>query len=85
MQISEERQKVFEQRRSEVDAAEALLRRVRLSCGGWMRSGIPMAGSGGWFSAADLLTRPDISLEQVVIFIPCCIRLVCEKLGLYAE
>ena len=65
-QVGEERQAAFAKRSAEMGAADALLRRVRLTCATWSRAGFPMAGAGGWFSAADMLARPGVSLQQVV-------------------
>ncbi|EIE25107.1 GIDA-domain-containing protein, partial [Coccomyxa subellipsoidea C-169] len=63
--VGEERQAAFAQRSTEMAAADELLLRVRLTCSGWKRAGFPMAGAGGWFTAADMLARPGVTLEQV--------------------
>ncbi|BDA41350.1 tRNA uridine 5-carboxymethylaminomethyl modification enzyme [Coccomyxa sp. Obi] len=63
--VGEERRAAFEHRSAEMGAADALLRRVRMTCSAWKRAGFPMAGAGGWFSAADMLARPDITLQQL--------------------
>ena len=46
-------------------AAEGLLDRVRLTANSWKRAGIPVGDSGGWHSAAELLARTELSLQQV--------------------
>ncbi len=66
-QVGEKHRAAFEQRSAEMGAADALLRRVRLTCSAWSRAGFPMARAGGWFSAADMLARPDVTLQQVTL------------------
>lgn len=65
MQVGEERQAAFAQRSAEMQATDALLTRVRMTCSTWKRAGFPMAGAGGWFTAADMLARPGVTLDQV--------------------
>ena len=65
MQVGEERRAAFAQRSAEMQAADELLARVRMTCSSWKRGGFPMAGAGGWFTAADILARPGVTLDQV--------------------
>lgn len=51
-------------------AAEGLLDRVRLTANSWKRAGIPIGDSGGWHSAAELLARTELSLQQVGACLP---------------
>jgi hypothetical protein len=65
VQVGPERQEAFQRRQTEMAAAEGLLDRVRLTANSWKHAGIPIGDSGGWHSAADLLARTELSLQQV--------------------
>ena len=65
VQVGEERQASFRQRQAGMLAAEGLLDRVRLTATAWKRAGIPVGDGGGWHTAAELLARAEVSLQQV--------------------
>ena len=65
MQVGAERRESFERRQATMLAAEGLLDRVRLTATAWKRGGIPVGDGGGWHTAAELLARTDVSLQQV--------------------
>lgn len=65
MQVGEERQDSFRQRQACMLAAEGLLDRVRLTATAWKRAGLPISDGGGWHTAAELLARTELSLQQV--------------------
>ena len=46
-------------------AAEAVLGAVRMTAAAWKRTGIAIGDAGGWHTAAELLARQDLSLQQV--------------------
>ena len=54
-------------------AAEGLLDGVRLTATAWKRAGIPVGDGGGWHTAAELLARSEVSLQQVYTehLLPC--------------
>ena len=70
VQVGPERQESFQRRQAEMAAAEGLLDRVRLTANSWKRAGIPIGDSGGWHSAAELLARTELSLQQVGACLP---------------
>ncbi len=65
LQVGRERQECYGQRQAERLAAEGVLDRVRLTATAWKRAGIPVGDGGGWHTAAELLARTDVSLQQV--------------------
>ena len=60
-----ERQEAFQQRQAGMLAAEGLLDRVRLTATAWKRAGIPIGDGGGWHTAAELLARTELTVQQV--------------------
>ena len=46
-------------------AAEGVLGAVRMTAAAWKRAGIAIGDAGGWHTAAELLARQDLSLQQV--------------------
>ena len=66
MQVGAERQESFQQRQAGMLAAEGLLDRVRLTATAWKRAGIPIGDGGGWHTAAELLARTEITVQQVI-------------------
>ncbi len=63
--MGEERQESFQQRQATMLAAEGLLDRVRLTATAWKRAGIPVGDGGGWHTAAELLARTELTVQQV--------------------
>jgi tRNA uridine 5-carboxymethylaminomethyl modification enzyme len=63
--VGAERAASFAQRRQQVEEAESLLDSVRLSSSAWGRQGLQVAQDGGWISAAQMLTRPGTTLQQL--------------------
>ena len=46
-------------------AAEGVLGAVRMTAAAWKRTGIAIGDAGGWHTAAELLARQDLTLQQV--------------------
>ncbi|CAL5222835.1 g5259 [Coccomyxa viridis] len=63
--VGAERQESFQQRQAGMLAAEGLLDRVRLTATAWKRAGIPIGDGGGWHTAAELLARTEITVQQL--------------------
>ncbi|KAK9820091.1 hypothetical protein WJX72_006034 [[Myrmecia] bisecta] len=63
--VGEERQASFQQRCREVEDVAEVLERVRLPASAWRQQGIQAAEDGGWLSAANMLVRPNMTLEQI--------------------
>ena len=68
MQVGEKRQDSFWRRQAGMLAAEGLLDGVRLTATAWKRAGIPIGDGGGWHTAAELLARTELSLQQVSLW-----------------
>ena len=64
-QVGEERQEAFRQRQARMRAAEGVLGGVRMTAAAWKRTGIAIGDAGGWHTAAELLARQDLTLQQV--------------------
>ena len=64
-QVGEERQDSFYRRQAQIRAAEGILGAVRMTAAAWKRAGIAIGDAGGWHTAAELLARQDLSLQQV--------------------
>ena len=69
-QVGEERQESFCQRQAQMRAAEGVLGAVRMTAAAWKRTGIAIGDAGGWHTAAELLARQDLTLQQVSCMAP---------------
>eukprot|EP00887_Chlorella_sp_A99_P001952 scaffold18.g1952.t1 len=63
--VGTERAEAFARRRTAVDEAEQLLGAVKMTASAWRRQGLDASADGGWLSAAQMLTRPRATLQQV--------------------
>lgn len=63
--VGEARAACFRQRSEQIAAAEGLLGDVRLSASAWGRHGFQVAQDGTYTTAAEMLTRPGTTLEQL--------------------
>lgn len=63
--VGAERAASFQQRRQQVEDAEQLLDAIQLSSSAWARRGLHVSQDGDYISAAQMLTRPGITLSQL--------------------
>lgn len=63
--VNDERWEAFKKREQSVEAVEDILRSCRMPATMWAKQGFTVAQDGGWLSAADMLSRPNASLEKI--------------------